>query len=121
MQSELTNTIELTSNSYPNSSNGLNGRRVLGDRFADDTISDVQGHKSNERILVICDACFWATTYLDKSRLPVLDSRCSRCQEVGLSSFPVLSNESFTYAYSEKRGVELRFMTRGGRIGVTRS
>lgn len=121
MQSELTNTVELTSNSYPNSGNGLNGRRAIGDRFADDTNSDMQGHKSNERIFVICDACFWATTYLDKSRLPVLDSRCSRCQEVGLSSFPVLSNESFTYAYSEKRGVELRFMTRGGRIGVTRS
>jgi hypothetical protein len=121
MQSELSNTIDLKSNSYPNSGNGINGRRVTGDRFADDTNSNVQAYKSNERIFVICDVCFWATTYLDKSRLPVLDSRCSRCQEVGLSSFPVQSNESFTYAYSEKRGVELRFMTRDGRIGVTRS
>ncbi|MGC1134871.1 MAG: hypothetical protein WA941_18730 [Nitrososphaeraceae archaeon] len=114
MQSELTNTIGLTSNSYPNPNNDLDSRRVIGDRLADDTISDVHAYKSNERIFVICDACFWATTYLDKSRLPVLDSRCSRCQEVGLSSFPVLSNESFTYAYSEKRGLELRFITRNG-------
>ena len=114
MQSELTNRIELTPNSYPNPTSGLDGRRIIGDRFADDSISDVQGYKSNERIFVFCDVCFWATTYLDKSRLPVLDSRCSRCQEVGLSSFPVLSDESFTYAYSEKRGVELRFITRNG-------
>ena len=114
MHSELTNRIDLSSNSYPNPTMGLDGQQVIGSGSADDSISDRQACKSNERIFVICDVCFWATTYLDKSRLPVLDSRCSRCQEVGLSSFPVLANESFTYTYSEKRGVEFRFMNRNG-------
>lgn len=114
MQPELTNRIDIQSNSSPNHTMRLDGQRIVGGGFASDSISDVQANKSKERIFVICDVCFWATTYLDKSRLPVLDSRCSRCQEVGLSSFPVLANESFTYSYSEKRGVELRFMDRRG-------
>ena len=110
MQPELTNRIDLPSNSTPNRTTGLDGQRIIEGGFVSDSISDGRAKKCTERIFVICDVCFWATTYLDKSRLPVLDSRCSRCQEVGLSSFPVLVNESFTYTYSEKRGVELMFM-----------
>lgn len=109
MHSKLTNRVDLSSNSYPNPIMGLDDQRVIGSGFAADSISDGQAYKSNERIFVVCDACFWATTYLDKSRLSVLDSRCSRCQEVELSSFPILANESFTYTHSEKRGLELRF------------
>jgi hypothetical protein len=112
MHSELTNRIDVSSNSTAKRTMGLDGQRINGSGFASDTITVGQPNKGTERIFVICDACFWATTYLDKSRLPVLDSRCSRCQEVGLSSFPVLANESFTYDHSEKRGVELRFMNR---------
>lgn len=112
MHSKLTNRVDLSSNSYPNPIMGLDDQRVIGSGFATDSISDGQAYKSNERIFVVCDACFWATTYLDKSRLPVLDSRCSRCQEVELSSFPILANESFTYTHSEKRGLELRFTSR---------
>lgn len=112
MQPELANQIDISSNSFPNRTMGLDDQRINGSGFASDTVTVGQPNKGTERILVICDVCFWATTYLDKSRLPVLDSRCSRCQEVGLSSFPVLANESFTYTYSEKRGVELRFMNR---------
>lgn len=108
MHSKLTNRVDLSSNSYPNPIMGLDDQRVIGGGFAADSISDGQAYKSNERIFVVCDACFWATTYLDKSRLSVLDSRCSRCQEVELSSFPILANESFTYTHSEKRGLELR-------------
>jgi hypothetical protein len=114
MQPELTNRIDLQSNSYPNPTMGLDGQKIIGSGFGVSSISDGQANKSKERIFVICDVCFWATTYLDKRRLPVLDSRCSRCQEVGLSSFPVLANESFTYTYSKKRGAELRFMNRSG-------
>jgi hypothetical protein len=112
MHSELTNRVDLSSNSYQNPTVGLDGQRVIGSGFAAGSISDGQAYKSNERIFVVCDACFWATTYLDKSRLPVLDSRCSRCQEVELSSFPILANESFTYTHSEKRGLELIFTSR---------
>ena len=107
MHSELTNRVDLSSPTV-----GLDGQRVIGSGFAADSISDGHAYKSNERIFVVCDACFWATTYLDKSRLPVLDSRCSRCQEVELSSFPILANESFTYTHSEKRGLELIFTSR---------
>ncbi|HZD34049.1 MAG TPA: hypothetical protein VE130_02495 [Nitrososphaeraceae archaeon] len=104
MQSELTK--------YPNSTLEPDDQRIIGGVLARDSNSDRIANKSKERIFVMCDVCFWATTYLDKSRLPVHDSRCSRCQEVGLSSFPVLADESFTYAYSERRGVELSFVSR---------
>ncbi len=109
----LTNRIDLSS-STSDGTMGLNAQRIIGGGFDSNSIFDGQVNKSKERIFVICDVCLWAATYLDKSRLPVLDSRCSRCQEVGLSSFPVLANESFTYTYSEKRGLELRFMNRRG-------
>ena len=108
MQPKLTSRVDLSSSQ--NRTMELDGQRNFVDDLGIDPISEGQVYKSKERILVICDACFWATTYLDKSRLPVLESRCSRCQEVGLSSFPVLVNESFTFSYSEKRGIELRFL-----------
>ena len=113
MKPELTNRIDLSSNTS-NGTMGLDGQRIIEGGFDSNSIFDGQANKSKERIFVICDVCLWATTYLDKSRLPVLDSRCSRCQEAGLSSFPVLANESFTYTYSEKRGLELRFMNHRG-------
>jgi hypothetical protein len=112
MQPELTSRIDLSSAQNPTME--LEGQRNIGDGLGTDSISQGQVYKSKERIFVVCDVCFWATTYLDKSRLPVLESRCSRCQEVGLSSFPVLVNESFTFSYSEKRGVELRFLNSRG-------
>ena len=112
MQLELTSRVDLSS--AQNRTMELDGQRNFEDDLSIDPISEGQVYKSKERIFVICDACFWATTYLDKSRLPILESRCSRCQEVGLSSFPVLVNESFTFSYSEKRGVELRFLNSRG-------
>lgn len=114
MQPELTNRIDFPSTSSTSRTMGADGQNVIEGGNNSDSIFDGQTNKSKERIFVICDACYWATTYLDKSRLPVLDSRCSRCQEVGLSSFPVLANESFVFTYSEKRGVELSFMNRRG-------
>jgi hypothetical protein len=87
MQPELTSRTDLSSAQNPKME--LDGQRNIGEGLGTDSISQGQVYKSKERIFVICDVCFWATTYLDKSRLPVLESRCSRCQEVGLSSFPV--------------------------------
>ena len=112
MEPEPTNTTDLTTKSSVTPENSLDNSQSTRDGFVLDSLSQGHIYKSNERILVICDVCFWATTYIDKSRLPILDSRCSICQEIGLSSFPVLANESFTYDYSEKRGVELEFMNR---------
>ena len=94
----------------PNPIPELDKRKSLGRVIHSDSNSNETTNKSKQRIFVICDLCSWATTYLDKSRLPVHDSRCSICQEIGLSSFPVLAEESYTYTYSEGRGVELSFI-----------
>jgi len=40
------------------------------------------------------------------------EDRCPNCLDTELSSFPILSNESFTFDYDEKRGVELNFDSR---------
>lgn len=113
MQPKLTNRIDFPSSSSA-SSTMVSGQGVIEGGNNSDFIFDEQNNKGKERIFVICDACYWATTYLDKSRLPVHDSRCTSCQEVGLSSFPILANESFVYTYSEKRGVELSFKNHKG-------
>lgn len=63
-------------------------------------------------IFVLCERCYWSATYLNKSRLP-RDNTCSECLTFDeLSSFPISSNESFTFNYNHKRGVELEFKTR---------
>jgi hypothetical protein len=65
-----------------------------------------------QSIFLLCDMCHWCTTYLDKARLPT-DNKCQQCSNIEmLSSFPVLPNESFTFDYNEKRGVELEFKPR---------
>ena len=62
-------------------------------------------------IFILCDKCYWCATYLDKTMIPV-DNSCPQCNtdNTELSSLPIMSNESFTIDYSEKRGVELEFM-----------
>lgn len=60
----------------------------------------------------LCDICYWCSTCLDKTRLPI-DNKCPECYTTTtLSSFPIMPNESFTFDYDEKRGVELKFMHR---------
>jgi hypothetical protein len=61
-------------------------------------------------IFILCDACYWCATYFDKTRIPV-DNICPRCNANNneLTSFPIVSNESFTFDYNIKRGVELEF------------
>ena len=64
-------------------------------------------------IFVLCDKCYWCATYLDKSKLP-LDNNCLGCNSNNneLTSFPILPNESLTFNYNDKRGVELQFKLR---------
>ena len=64
-------------------------------------------------IFILCDTCHWAATYFDKNRL-LNQGRCPRCNAKNneLSSFPVLPNESFTFNYDSRRGVELEFKPR---------
>jgi hypothetical protein len=68
--------------------------------------------KSKERIFFLCEECLWTMTSLDKSRLDDIigkENTCPMCFQDQLSSFPLLLNDSFTYAYSEKRGLEVKF------------
>lgn len=71
--------------------------------------------KINERIFFLCEDCLWSMTVLDKSHLEEIigrDSTCPRCMQDGLSSFPLVLNESFTYDYSENSGIDVKFRVR---------
>jgi predicted Zn-ribbon and HTH transcriptional regulator len=64
-------------------------------------------------IFILCDKCYWCATYFDKTKIPI-DNNCPQCSANNneLTSFPVVSNESFTFDYNDKRGVELEFKPR---------
>jgi hypothetical protein len=68
---------------------------------------------SSPSIFILCDRCYWCATYLDKTRTPA-DNTCPQCDSNNneLSSFPILSNESFTFDYNDIHGVELEFKHR---------
>jgi hypothetical protein len=94
-----------------------------------EVITDVLLQSSKKQpIFVICDACYWCATYIDDTRLPADGSStiCPHCNAYSdsydannnrnreLSSIPIRSNESFTFNYNAKRGVELEFKPRHG-------
>ena len=68
---------------------------------------------SSPTIFILCDSCYWCATYLDKTRIPG-ENRCPQCSANNseLTSFPIMSNESFTFDHNDKRGVELEFKHR---------
>ena len=75
-------------------------------------MSDSKKPKINERIFLLCDQCLWTVTCLSKNYLEetlARNNKCPRCNQDQLSSFPVMPNDSFTYSYSKKRGIELNF------------
>jgi hypothetical protein len=61
-------------------------------------------------VFILCKTCHWYATYFDKSKL--LTEKCPICMNTQMSSFPILSNEAFTFDYSKKRGVSLEFRLR---------
>ena len=71
-------------------------------------------------VFVLCERCYWCATFLDKNRLleeeGVDDDKskiCPRCDDIdSISSLPIVSNESFTFNYTVKRGIELQFRKR---------
>ncbi|CAN5609894.1 hypothetical protein BH18THE1_BH18THE1_16880 [soil metagenome] len=71
--------------------------------------------KTQERIFLLCDQCFWTVTCLDKKYLdelsdtPNLEHNCPNCKKDQLSSFPINHNDSYRYSYSKRRGVEITF------------
>ena len=68
--------------------------------------------RAKEAIFVLCDNCYWAATFIDKSRLDAIENGCILCEESLVSSFPILDNESFTLEITERRGVEMNFGAR---------
>jgi hypothetical protein len=64
--------------------------------------------KKRETIFILCDTCYWCATYFGKFMLPA-ENRCPNCQDIELSSFPVLPDESFSFDHNKKSGVELKF------------
>jgi hypothetical protein len=71
----------------------------------------VQQQQQEEDIFILCETCHWCATYLDKSRLLHAD-KCPMCLKTEISSFPILPNESFTFDYTQRHGVELEFKPR---------
>ena len=69
--------------------------------------------KSSPPIFILCDSCYWCATYFDKTRIPG-DNTCPQCgaNNNELTSFPIMSNEAFTFDYNDKHGVELEFKAR---------
>ena len=68
--------------------------------------------KSKERIFFLCEECLWSMTSLDKSHLEEIigeESMCPLCFQDQLSSFPLMFNDSFTYSYTNERGIEVKF------------
>jgi hypothetical protein len=78
-------------------------------------VSQKANQKTKETIFILCDSCVWCATFIGKQMLPA-ESRCPRCLQTELSSFPILPNESFTFSYNEVRGVELKFNSRKKQI-----
>ena len=68
---------------------------------------------SSPPVFILCDKCYWCATCFDKNRIPG-KNRCPQCDanDNELTSFPIMSNESFTFDYNDKRGVELEFKPR---------
>ena len=68
---------------------------------------------SSPPVFILCDICYWCATFFDKTRTP-RENKCQQCNANNneLTSFPIMSNESFTFDYKGKRGVELEFKPR---------
>lgn len=64
------------------------------------------------KVFILCETCHWCPTYFlsDKAKLPT--EKYPICMNIQMSSFPILSNEAFTFDYSKKPGVSLEFRLR---------
>jgi hypothetical protein len=90
----------------------ISNKRVNNSEGNKITMNESKNPKVNEKIFLLCDQCFWTVTCLNKNYLKETLSKnntCPHCNQDQLSSFPVMPNDSFTYSYSKKRGIELTF------------
>jgi predicted Zn-ribbon and HTH transcriptional regulator len=68
---------------------------------------------SSSPVFILCDRCYWCATYFNNIRISV-DNKCPQCNANSneLTSFPIASNESFTFGYNHKLGAEMEFNLR---------
>ena len=59
-------------------------------------------------VFILCDRCYWCATYFNNIRIP-LNNNCPQCNANSneMTSFPIASNEGFTFGYNKKCGVEM--------------
>ena len=64
--------------------------------------------KSSSPVFILCDRCYWCATYFNNTTIPT-NNNCPQCNANSneLTSFPIISNESFTFDYNDKYRVEL--------------
>ena len=81
-----------------------------------DKTPDCNRSPSPPPIFILCDRCYWCATYFNNRRLP-MDSNCPQhnANSNQLTSFPIAPNESFTFNYNDKRGIEFEFKPRSKR------
>lgn len=103
-------------------------RSITSSNYAERSVGKISNVKHDHEnlipqsppVFIICERCHWCATYLDTNRIlqeeKVDDDNnkiCPRCDTIdSLSSLPILSNESFTFDCSVKRGIVLQFKKR---------
>lgn len=73
------------------------------------SVLEIQNNYSLEKLsrqFLICDFCFWAASAISVRRHDILT--CPQCN-AEVSRIPLADNESFTFNYDKRRGVELDF------------
>ena len=66
----------------------------------------LQSQLTKTRLFLLCDNCYWCASAI-KTRLIDIDS-CPQCEKQ-VSAIPLTENESYTYNYDQKHGVEVDF------------
>ncbi len=59
---------------------------------------------------VVCEKCHWCATFFKASEPKEIG--CLTCISKDLSRFPITSDESFTFGYDKKKGLEMDFRKR---------
>jgi hypothetical protein len=73
------------------------------------SVLEIQNNDSRRKLsrqFLICDFCFWAASSISTRRRDVLT--CPQCS-AEVSRIPLADNESFTFSYDKRHGVELDF------------
>jgi len=73
------------------------------------SLLEIAGVDSSLRLpreFLICEFCFWAASAISTRKHDIM--KCPQCNSA-ISRIPLSLNESFTFSYDTKHGVELDF------------